>query len=541
MLPLLLSFIPFPLTGIATAVVAQQRLFPALASDGGRPQSHRLPTFTPDTPKPSTYSLGAQLRRPSAQNLASFVFSASIGLSTVLVELLLCDISNTLNPAARGLALRLTLTSLLVFSILVTPALEIHGFAKTLLGTPTDTISTRRTKPRLRIALETTLFAAWLLTFWYLPQASILRTALQHSDDSTHLETPHAHAFTEACLERIGIIGISLMASLSGFAAVSSLWQTFGVRHRLVRETDISRKEAGLAATDDMLAAKHSRLRALQRRMSEAAASTSNQKPAGFMGRMLGSLRGSTAETQEVKALEMEVSGLSTMHAHLASTLSTLRTRHAAQHRAHTPLGKLLHTTNALFALYCAYRILATLVSTLRRWWQPAGSAPPVSDPINNLLALLTTHYDTNLDRAAWARQISFLLSGAMLLASGSAVLQTSRLFARFAPRALQQHATQQTSSLPLVISQIAGTYVISSALLLRSNLPKEVGGVISEALGKPLEGGFVEGWFERWFLVGVGVTAGGILVGRKIGGGGEGWEDDWEDEWEGGAGGKRR
>ena len=44
------------------------------------------------------------------------------------------------------------------------------------------------------------------------------------------------HSISEECLERIGIIGISLMASLAGFAAVSSLWQTFGVKYKPVCE-----------------------------------------------------------------------------------------------------------------------------------------------------------------------------------------------------------------------------------------------------------------------------------------------------------------
>jgi hypothetical protein len=525
---ILFSSIPFILTWIATALIAQQRLFPILSSDA--PAKCGLPVFNKDTfTKPSTtYSFREQWRRPSAQKLASLVFSASLGLSTVLVELLLCEISNTLNPAARGLALRLTLSSLLVLSVLVTPALEIHGLAKMLLGAPPESAPTRRTKPRIRFLLEASLFGAWLLLFWYIPQASILRNTLHSGNEDTTTGStylPSDHAFAEACLSRIGIIGISLMASLSGFAAVSSLWQTFGVRHKTIKESDISRKEAGLSATEEMLGAKQSRLRALQRKMSEAA--TSPTDGTGFMSRVMGSIRmagGGNHDANELKALQMEVLGLETMRFTLSSSLSTLRARYADQQRSRTKAGKLLHLFNTLFSLYCAYRIFATSLSSLRRWWQPTHSFA-TSDPINNVLALLTTHWDSNLDRAAWSRQISFLLSGIMFLASFNAVLQTFRLFSRFAPGLLQHAQT----SLPLIISQIAGTYVISSALLLRSNLPEEVGGVISEALGAPLESKFVEGWFESWFLVAVGLTATGILIGRKVSGSGgyEEWDDD--------------
>ena len=515
---IIVSSIPFLLTWIVTVIISHQRLFPVLSSDNR--QNDGLPVFnkSPFKPKEGQSYSWSEIRRPSAQKLASFVFSTSIGLSAVLVELLLCEILNTLNPAARGLALQVTLGSLLILSVLITPALEIHGLVKTILGAPADTTSTRRTRPRIRLAVEVLLFAAWLVLFWYIPQASILRTSLHDSQSGPHEESQHH--FTEACLERIGIIGISLMASLSGFAAVSSLWQNFGVRRRPIKDTDISRKEAGLSATEEMMSAKQSRLRALERKMSEIA-SPSGQS--GIVGRVIGSFRGNP-EVQELKALQMEVSGLETMRFTLSSSLSNMRSRHAEQERSRTKSGKLLNIFNTAFALYCAYRICATSLSSLRRWWQPSHSFA-TSDPINNVLAVLTTHWDSNLDRAAWSRQISFLLSGIMLLASFNAVLQTFRLFARVAPGLLQHAQT----SLPLIISQVAGTYVISSALLLRSNLPAEVSSVITEALGAPLEGRFVEGWFESWFLVAVGLTATGILIGRRVGNSDEGWDDDGE------------
>lgn len=49
---------------------------------------------------------------------------------------------------------------------------------------------------------------------------------------------------------------------------------------------------------------------------------------------------------------------------------------------------------------------------------------------------------------------------------------------------------------------------------------------MVSEALGSPLEPGFVERWFEGWFLVASVLTAGGVWVGRRLVGD---W-DDWED-----------
>ena len=500
------SLAPFLISWIVTAVVTQKKLFPALSEDASATTA--LPLFQGGSAKES--------RRPSALYVAKLVCSASIGLSTVLIELLLCEISSTLNPAARGLALRITLTSLLISCVLLIPALEIHGFSRMVLGSSLET-STKQTKPRIRMLLDASLLAAWLLVFWYLPGSTFLRKSLHDVEYGGHDEGNHS--FTEACLERVGVIGISLMASLAGFAAVSAIWQTFGVKHRRVSDTDISRKEAGLTAAEEMLSAKQSRLRALQTKMADAAAS--ENKP-GLMGRMMGSIRGNP-DSHEIKSLEMEISGLQTMRHMLSSSLATLRTRQLEQHRSKPRTGQLLNVFNVSFALYCAYRICATSLSGVRRLWQPRNSFA-TSDPINNFLALLTAHWDSELDHAAWSRQISFLLSGFMLLLAFNAVLQTSRLFSRFFP-SLSRH-TQ--ASLPLMISQVAGTYVISSALLLRSNLPAEVSSVISEALGAPLEPRFVDGWFESWFLFATVLTALGILIGRKVSSDDDGsWDDD--------------
>jgi len=174
-----------------------------------------------------------------------------------------------------------------------------------------------------------------------------------------------------------------------------------------------------------------------------------------------------------------------------------------------------------VFSIYCLYRIGATSTAFLRRLWRPSTTFAN-SDPINNALALIAATFDPSLDRAAWSRQISFAISGLMLLASFNAVLQTVLLFSRFTPPRLLASAQQ---NLALLVSQISATYVVSSALLLRSNLPREMGSVIEIALKAPLDTAFVERWFEAWFLGACAVTAAGIFVGRSVRSGME-WDD---------------
>ena len=162
--------------------------------------------------------------RISSRALASVTFSTNIALSTVLVELLLCEISNTVNPATRALALRITLPLLLFLLIVATPALEIHSV---ISGAGWKIDGERRRQRRTAWVLEGTGLAVWLTGFWYLGRALLG----QYLHEESYVRD---HSISEGCLERIGIIGISLMACLAGFAAVSSLWQTFVVKYRPV-------------------------------------------------------------------------------------------------------------------------------------------------------------------------------------------------------------------------------------------------------------------------------------------------------------------
>lgn len=261
-----------------------------------------------------------------------------------------------------------------------------------------------------------------------------------------------------------------------------------------------------------MLLTKESRLRAVDRKISD-------NPQQGFVTRVVGSLRGNP-DVQERNTLQLEIQGLETMRHTLQNSLSVLQNRRQTQLRSHSAFGRVVNMFSFIFAIYCAYRISATAVTTLRRFSSPNTNFSN-SDPINNFLALLAKHWDPTIDRVAWSRTISFLLSGVMLLLSFNSVLQTFFLFARVVPGVL--HHTQ--TNFALIISQIAATYVISSALLLRSNLPPEMKSKISDALGAPLEPTFTERWFEGWFLIASAATGMGLFVGRRLKG--REWDDD--------------
>jgi hypothetical protein len=219
------SALPFLLTFLVVAFAVSHKLFPILSGHADR-KAHRDSTRLPG----AAAAAATQRERPSilarlrldTQALANIVFATNIALSAVLAELIFCEIASTGNRATRTSALQITLPSLLFLLVVATPALEIHAVVSGW-----NVGGAQRGQQRVAWVLEACGLALWLAAFWYL--GSGLLGSYLHEKSYIH-----EHTFSEGCLERIGVIGISLMASLAGFAAVSSLWQTFGVKHRAV-------------------------------------------------------------------------------------------------------------------------------------------------------------------------------------------------------------------------------------------------------------------------------------------------------------------
>ena len=495
---ILFSALPFIITFLFVSTLVLQKLFPFLS---GEAQSLKSSAYA------RPFSSNAGQARPTVKRLSAWIFASTVALAAVLTELILCEISNTINPVARGLAFRATISLLLFLLIIAIPFLEIYSVISA-----SGYEFSNKGKGRLKLAwiLQCAGFTVWLGGFWWSGEW-LLRWLGQDTG------TESSGSLSEASLERIGVIGISVMSLLSGFASVSSPWQNFFSRPKLVTEATITRKAAGLEATQDMLSTKRSSLRALERKMSDAPTES-------FFQKAIGSIRRNPDSTER-QALLLEISGLETMAVSLATSHSNLQSRLQHQNRSRTATGRLFLTASYAFSIFCLYRIFTTTLTAVRRALKAhhySSQEFRSSDPVDNILALLAKHYDPHLDQAVWARQISFLLSGLILFGSLSSVMQTFHLFARFFPSLLK---TIQ-ANLALVVAQVSATYVISAALMLRGMMPGAVLGEGLSALGGKDGVAWIDGWFERWFLAGVILTVAGIWIGRKIGG-----SDDWEDD----------
>ena len=252
---------------------------------------------------------------------------------------------------------------------------------------------------------------------------------------------------------------------------------------------------------------KESRLITLHRRLSES-------HPQGFMARVIGTLR-NNPDAQESNALQLEIDALRSMRTELSNELLLMETQYAAQQYSKTFFGILGRGWQFIFCTYCIYRIVFTTFKVARRLVL-ADNNPPLfaTDPVTLAVTMIAEIYDPNLDRNAWSALLSVLLSVLLLLAALNGALQTFLTITRAFPNLW---LTTFRTNLPLIVGQVVGTYVISSALMLRTHVPKEVGAVVTDLLGAPLNVFGVERWFEAWFLSACVLTFLGVWLGRKF------------------------
>ena len=176
-----------------------------------------------------------------------------------------------------------------------------------------------------------------------------------------------------------------------------------------------------------------------------------------------------------------------------------------------TLFGVLTLLVRHLFALYCIYRIFASGWSNIRLIrGLPTNIAE--EDPLSRILAILAKAWISTtkvpLDVDAYRRLISFILVGVVISGSVNAVVSTIQRVSKSAP--LSPALTT------LSISWISGTYFMSTAIMLRSNLPEKYVGGIGNALGTALSRGIFDQLFDVMFFVAAAVTVVALLLARS-------------------------
>ncbi|OQR73010.1 Golgi pH regulator-like [Tropilaelaps mercedesae] len=393
--------------------------------------------------------------------LVQLLFAAVFTLSCLMFELIIFEIVGVLESSSRLFYWRLILFLMLVILIVVLPfyigCLTIQNAP--FIQTPTP-----------RIVLMLTAYLTFLFAFWKV-------------GDSFPIHNPkHGMFDMEQVISRVGVIGVTVMALLSGFGAVNYPYTSMAYFMRPVSPNDVASLEKKLIQTMQMIAKKKKRI--VLGLKSQAAASRSfsglwdairnlSTTPAG-QSENIGQLR------QEVRALEEMSRQLFLEGVDLHGALERIEW-------SKTFKGKYFNFIGYFFSGYCTWKIF---ICTINIIFDRVGKV----DPVTRGMQIAVDWVGLNVDVKFWSQHISFLLVGIIVVTSIRGFLITlTKFFYAIA-------SSKSSNIIVLLLAQLMGMYFVSSVLLMRMNMPPEYRSIITEVLGE-LQFNFYHRWFDVIFL----------------------------------------
>jgi hypothetical protein len=410
------------------------------------------------------------------------VFAATLALACVMFELICFEILDLLSPGARWWAWKCDVYLTLLLLLVVIP-----------LYVARITLRSLRLAPRTALLAALLCWLVFLYCFWRIGDPFPLLTA------------EHGVFSTAVGISRVGVVGVTVMALLSGYGAVDAPKSYISYFLRPVQPDDLDRAERQLALTYDRLLARRKKLALARARAAAndaaaalAAADSASAHGGGFLRRasnLLGSAMSGAGigSGESVASLTKECHTLESFAAALFVDVDALRAEAAQLAFARTPRGRVYNLLGYLFAAYCSYKIFMAIVNIV---FDRHARSDPVTLGLEWALYLLRI----DIDIVFWSQNVSFALVGAIIVSSIRGFLQrVLKLFDSYSSSATAH-------VIVLLAAQIMGMYFVSSVLLMRMSLPPQYRAVVTQVLGN-IEFDFYHRWFDFIFVPSVLVT----------------------------------
>ncbi|XP_043279150.1 Golgi pH regulator [Venturia canescens] len=393
--------------------------------------------------------------------LVQLIFSTTFSLSCTMFELIIFEIVGILDSSSRYFHWNVGLYMLLFMVIVLIPFYIAYFIISNV----------RFVRLNLIRPLTVLVYLFYLYLFWKI-------------GDPFPLLSPKKGVLSiEQGISRIGVIGVTVMALLSGFGAVNYPYSSMACFMRPVSYSDVQSVERRLLQTMDMIVAKKKRI-ALAKK-GEVLTPTETRSRLWGMWSPLG---GNQRNQENVKQLRQEISGLEELSRQLFLEAHDMQNARERLEWAATWQGKYFNFLGYFFSIYCMWKIF---ISTINIVFDRVGKKDPVTRGIE-----IAVHWiGFNINVTFWSQHISFFLVGCIVVTSIRGLLLTlTKFFYAIS-------SSKSSNIIVLILAQIMGMYFVSSVLLMRMNMPAEYRIIITQVLGD-LQFNFYHRWFDVIFLV---------------------------------------
>lgn len=402
------------------------------------------------------------------------LFSITFSLSCTMFELIIFEILGFLDASSRYLHWKLGLYAILFMLIVLLPF-----YIGYLIISNIRFVQTRLVKP---LALGAWLVFVYL--FWKI------------GDPFPILSTKHGILSMEQVISRVGVVGVTLMAVLSGFGAVNYPYTSMAYFMRVVTATDVQNMEKKLLQTLDVIIMKKKRMAIAQREKQ----SVSSRKGIWGMLQSVASMPG----TEDIGQLKQSVEALEEFSRQLFLETVELHNMLERIEWSHTFKGKYFNFVGYFFSLYCIWKIF---ICTINIVFDRVGKV----DPVTRGMQIAVHYMGFDVDVKFWSQHISFILVGIIVVTSIRGLLITlTKFFYAIS-------SSKSSNIIVLALAQVMGMYFVSSVLLIRMNMPAEYRSIITEVLGE-LQFNFYHRWFDVIFLVSALTSIGFLYLAHKQG-----------------------